>query len=128
MSSFDADAYLEALGPPVVKLDGTVHTGRFLSIEEWTPFEKRMKAIQENKASQEDIQLFIKNYCDEAFAPSWLQMLNPFRRTVAEKVLRLPPAALMKVAHYFFECQARGLDAVRAMEDEDPEIKLVVSQ
>lgn len=128
MASFDADAYLEALGPPVVKLEGQVHTGRMLSIEEWTPFEKRMLAIQQGTASQEEIQRFIKDYCDVAFMASWRQLLNPFRKTVAEKVLRLPPAALMKVAHYFFECQARGMDALRAMKDKDPEIRLVASQ
>lgn len=107
--SFDADAYLDSLQPPEIKLGGKTYKGRLLSLEEWMPFEPRLQAVASEKATVEEIRGVIKDFCDAVFPVPLLDLLNFRRKTVGEQVVALPPAALLKAAAYFFECQARAM-------------------
>jgi len=130
--SFDADAYLEALQPPEITVGGKHYMGRFLSIEDWAPFEPRLAKFKEAQelldmqkldpkaiqAHANTVKQVIRDFCNAAFPSPWYQLFNPWYRTVAEQVLALPPAAMMKAAVDFFESQARALDVNRALENE----------
>lgn len=117
---FDADQYLESLKPPEIKLQGKVYKGRLLSLEEWLPFEQTLgafKTVKENGNAVQDLAAMksvIRKFCEVVFPTPFWQIFNPFKKTVAEMVIALPPAVMFKATRDFFESQARGLDALRA--------------
>ena len=122
---FDADAFLETLKPPQIKLGGVTYTGRLLSIEEWLPFESRLSAFKEVRENGnrikdlEEMKKVLKQFCDLAFpSPLW-RIMNPFRKTISERIVALPPAALFKATRDFFECQRRALDTLRQVSEEE---------
>jgi hypothetical protein len=107
---FDADAYLETLQPPTIKIGGKEYVGRLLSIEEWLPFEPRLNKIAKQEADVDEIRDTIRDYCNLVFQPTWKDLFNFRRKTVAEQIVALPPRALLKAAADFFESQARALN------------------
>lgn len=113
--SFDADAYLKAvLEPPAILIDGVTYEGRLLSLEEWLPFQDRLAALQEVRNKEDpgawrDVYKIVRDYCNLAFPEKWWCYLMPWRKTVADRVLELPPVAMLAAVQDFFVRQARAL-------------------
>ncbi len=109
--AFDADAYLEALEPPTIKVGGTTYVGKFLSIEEWLPFEDRFRKI-DGDTEYPVIKRLMRDYCSQAFPVPWYQLLNFKKKIVGELVTDLPPKAMLQAMRDFFKAQARALSVV----------------
>ncbi len=111
----DADAYLESLQPPSIKIGGVTYTGEFLSIEEWLPFEPRFKKLANMGTDGLDLKFWTKlilDFCDLAFPIRMRDAWNPRFTSVGQRVLKLPPFIQMKVMADFFASQQRGLGTV----------------
>ena len=117
--AFDADAYLEALEPPEIKLGGKVYKGRHLSLEEWMPMEKQFSDFSPESITVIQLKQLIRDFCNHAFPSPWWQLFNPRFKTVGEMVCNLPPSAMVKAATDFFESQARALDVQRAQTENE---------
>lgn len=103
---FDGDAYVRALDPPAIKLDGRVYMGRVLSIDEWVPLEPALRKIQGGAGTLADAYHVIGEFCRIAFKHPWWAF---WRRPVYKKIMKLPPAALTEVTRDFLESQARAM-------------------
>jgi len=103
--SFDADKYVEALEPPEIIIGGVTHTGRFLSIDQWTRFESQLKAAVRGDLDMRSLRKLVRGYCRIVF-PRRFQFWKP---SVGSRVLALPPVAMMKAVSHFFECQGRAM-------------------
>ena len=109
--AFDADSYLKTLEPPTLTLGGKTYVGRPVSIQTWDrDFRDDVARAQEGDATAEEIYDLIYRYTMEAFPrPWWKRLLLPFGKTVADRVVELPPAALLEVMRDFFESQVRAI-------------------
>lgn len=107
---FNADAYLESLEPPQVKLGGTLYKGRLLSIEEWAPFERRFSKMVETPDDQtlNDVLGVVEDYLRLAFAsyarPAW-QFWRP-RNPFVDRFMHQPAAMITKTMESFLRSQA----------------------
>lgn len=114
----DADALAARFDPPTVRLGGRVYRGRILSIEEWDPFQVRIERIRlaegdNNKLGQEDMVGLFREYGHTVFGRRrtlWERVLQ-IPTDPTERLMRLPPSAMLETFLRFFSCQARAMGA-----------------
>lgn len=108
----DADQYAAALEPPRVRIEGRVYSGRVLSIEEWQPYGRRAKELndaQQAKAEDPSVPAGLDAMAEEYFRaifpkpPRWM----PWRRDPVPALLRHP--ARLAILKGFFAHQVRQL-------------------
>lgn len=108
--TFDQDAYVDALEPPVYVAGGRTHRGVILSADEFFAFVDRIKAGGDQRAQ-------IREFFDLVFPPLrprwWWWVLRDARpRSVAEYVAELPLGGQLEAFKSFSAAQARmnGID------------------
>ena len=88
---FDAKKFTEALQPPsFIDLDGTAHTGRFLSYEETLSWSERLDKVAFDPSQKaDDKRAELRALCDALGLP-------------AEKLMALPRPTLIAALESFF--------------------------
>lgn len=91
---FDGDAFVAAMTPPRLKLDGEVVTGRLLSQLQLTEFEKEFAQYQTLQLTEDQAKDFLTRFITALGFDS-------------VKVLSMPPAAVQAALLSFFVCHYR---------------------
>ncbi len=111
----DADALAARFDPPTVRLGGRVYRGRILSIEEWDPFQTRIERIQsrdeDDKLGQAEMIALFREYGNAVFGRrrTWWEWTLGIAVNPTERLLKLPPNAMLDVFLSFFSCQGRAI-------------------
>jgi len=91
-TGFDADAFLEALKPPSIRLGGDVLVGKILSKPEQLAFTREMSQFLGNELSDEQARDFLTRVLTAMGFP-------------ADRLIALPGPALEKALISFFAAQ-----------------------
>lgn len=114
---FDADAVLESIEAPSLKIGGKVVHGRILSISEWLPFEPQMSRLRAQAAAAqtgdagpgmtiEDLRNVLHRYLDAIFPRPWWAF---WRKRVSAIVLGWPVKAQIEALRSFLVLQSRSM-------------------
>lgn len=116
--TFDRDAYLSAVEPPVFVAGGIRYVGRVLSWEEWLPIEARFEAAA--TATKAEIVATIRLLCDAMFPPPpwWRRWAAPPR--VYDWVRELPFSGQLAAIRSFASRQAEIQRGPRLTESSPP--------
>ena len=107
---FDSREYLEAIRPPeFIGSDGARFVGRLLSIDEWQPYEERMRAASRGELTWPDLQRLLADLTRAFFPRGWRAWTARFWRPCWWYVRRLPPLGQLRAVYSFMQSQGKAL-------------------
>lgn len=116
---FDADAYMQALEPPVLMAGGQTFTGRLLSFEEWVALDGRLSRWRSGALNYAQIKRLIRDLMDAIFPPPpkpplWRRLFLREKRegSAADALERLPMPVQLEAIKDFIDSQGNALKAV----------------
>lgn len=106
MALFDSREYLEALRPPeFVAPNGTRYRGKLLSVDEWQPFEERLRAAQAGQLVGPALHALLRDLTSAMFPRDW----RFWKRSCWQQVKRLPPVGQLRAVYTFLQSQGEAL-------------------
>ena len=101
---FDADAYIAAMSPPSIVIEGETYTGKLLSFDEWITLMPTFEKLEEDGVPAAEFPAVARKICEAFDLP-------------ADKILKLPIVALKAALVSFFDSQT----SVPTLPEETPE-------